>query len=173
MAKITFEIAYRTVPFTKGRSAGSIKRIEKDDIQKFWDNDSAKPLADGIGCYVFGSRAGKGFKPWYVGQSTGAFKRECFASDKRNKYNGILFKGKKGTPVMFFITVVRRKGPVPKKKIDELETFLIQTARIKNPELINIAKTKDKHDWGIKGIVNAGKGKPSKPAQDFKQMMKL
>ena len=57
------------------------------------------------------------------------------------QYNKLLFKGLKGTPVMFFVALPGAKKKIPTLDIDDIETFLIQSAKSRNPEVLNSKKT--------------------------------
>lgn len=74
---------------------------------------------------------------------------------------------------MFFIVVRQKKGPLPKRDIDDVETFLIQTAKQKNQLVENDKKTKKIPDWRIAGVTRSGKGKASLASRAFKNMIGL
>lgn len=119
-------------------------------------------------------RAAKGFTPWYVGKASSyGLRWECFQPYQLNIYNRVLFNGGKGTPVMFFIASPGGKNKLPQKTLDDLETFLIQSAKYKNPKLSNVQKTKNLPDWGIAGVLRSGKGKPRGNVSGFRKMMYL
>jgi hypothetical protein len=75
------------------------RTISKTDIGTFWS--VAALIANGVGCNVFGIRAGKGMTPLYVGKATKSFAEETFAADKLNKYYYGLTQYRKGTPIFF------------------------------------------------------------------------
>ncbi len=127
-------------------------------------------LRDRRGVYVFGIRAGGGILPVYVGKATGDYHQECFTADKANKYTLGLSDYDKGTPVLFFVALPHKRGPVNKKLIGDLEDFLIQNAKARNPDLLNKVGAGEA-DWGIGGVIRGGKGKPSFAARGFKAMM--
>ncbi|QYY36868.1 hypothetical protein [Ruficoccus sp. ZRK36] len=127
-------------------------------------------MAGKQGCYVFALKAGRGHKPWYVGKATKSMYQECLSLDKLNKYNEVLFKGNKGTPVLFFIVLGGNKKKVPKGDIDEMEPFFIQNALTKNPDLTNIQKA-NVPAWTVKGVVRGGRGKPKPNTTSFRKMM--
>jgi len=154
------------VPFDEGKAA---KVVAARHGVTFWKAHLS--VATRRGCYVFGIRAGGGATPWYVGKATKSFKQETFTPHKLSKYAEALANSLKGTPIMYLIAVEKRKGPVPKASIDEVEEFLIQVGVAANPELLNVKGTK-KATWSIRGVVRT-KGKPSKAASDFKRIMKL
>jgi hypothetical protein len=121
--------------------------------------ERANGLGDEVGCFVFAIRAGPGMTPWYVGKTANGFRWECFQPHKLNKYNEALVRAGYGTPILFFVVYPRTRGRVSKVAIDELETFLIQVARNRNPALLN--KTKDEvPGWAIQGL-GTGRGRRS------------
>ena len=153
-----------------GQEAGSTKRISRSLAKEFWAQNDAKPLAKKQGCYIFSLRAGKGFSPWYVGKAGKSFEQECFTDHKIGHYNEVLWHGKKGKPVMFFVAHSGSKKKIPAGIIKEMEEYLIQSAVYKNPELCNIKQTKTP-EWGISGIIRGGKGRRTAIASTFKAMM--
>jgi len=159
------------VPFRK-QATGSAKHIGKDEVKKFWESNEAKVITDKQGCYVFALRAAKGFRPGYVGKATKSMKEECFEYHKLAHYNELLFKGQKGTPVMFFVVLGGNRKKVPAKVIDEMETYFIQTAVTKHPEIQNVQKT-NLPSWTVKGVVRGGKGRRKENTNQFRKMMGL
>ena len=87
-------------------------QVERSELREFWKTveGAADGLAAARGCYIFGIRAGKGAKPWYVGQAKRSFKQECFAPHKLVHYNGQI-SGSKGTPILLLLRAhdARRK----------------------------------------------------------------
>lgn len=81
-----------------------------------------------------------------------------------------IYKGQKGTPVIFFVARPGTRHKIPRDQVNELETFLIQSAMYKNPELKNKQKTK-LVAWGIRGVVRGGRGRQAANAKSFKIMM--
>ena len=130
----------------------------------------AQLVAEKQGCYVFALRASKGYRPWYVGKAAKSMKQECLGTYQLKKYNQVLFPGRKGTPVLFFIVPGGGKSKVPTKVVDEVETFFIQTVLTKHPEIQNIQKTK-LPKWTVKNVVRGRNGKPKRNALDFRTMM--
>ena len=157
------------IPFTSGK--GNAKHIDKPEKKEFLSRLNQAGLSNKQGCYVFALRAGKGFCPWYVGKATVSMEQECMGNAIQH-YNAVLFKGIKGTPVMFVVALDGNKSKVPRKTCDDIETFLIQTALFENPDLRNIQKTKVP-EWSIDGVIRANRGKPTSIAQVFKKMMGL
>ena len=160
-----FEIPFRSP------GAGLSKRIDKNHGQEFWLSLTAAPFANAVGCYVFGLKAGRGYTPWYVGKTTKGFQQEVFQPHKVQKYNQVVFDGHKGTPVIWFVVRPGKKSLAGAKQIDEVESYLIQAAYQKNPELTNKQKIAGP-PWGIRGVLRGGRGKPL-TTQQFKGMMGL
>jgi hypothetical protein len=143
----------------------------KDGCQEFWSTSGAEGFADRCGCYVFAMRASKGFRPIYVGKAPKSFKQECFASHKIScHYGPALLNSGKGAPVLFLVVLKHTKGKVNKSAIKKVESFLIQNAMKKNPDLSNIKGKKVEH-WSIDGVIRSGKGKVSSPAKLFKRAL--
>jgi hypothetical protein len=139
----------------------------------FWSDPRVQRFAPKFGCYVFAMRAGKGFRPIYIGKATRSFKQECFAQHKiASHYGPAMSNAGKGTPVIFLVILEHNKGKVNKKAIAKVESFLIQNAMKKNPELSNIRGKKEEH-WIIEGVIRSGKGKLSESAKEFKSAIGL
>jgi hypothetical protein len=155
------------------QSHGSSKHIRKQDIETFWLTPEAVAVAAKHGCFVFALRAAKGHTPWYVGQTKVGMEKECFSHRNVGIYNEVLFHGKKGTPVMFFIVPDGAKIKVPRATVDDIEQFLIQTGVQKNPGISNVKHTKNLADWCIEGVIRAGQGRRPKPSQAFVKMFGL
>jgi hypothetical protein len=161
-----FDIPYES------QANGTSKRIGLEQVQVFWDAPGVKTIASQQGCYVFALAASRGYVPWYVGKATKTFEQEVFHSHKLVYYNDVIFKGRKGKPVMFCVARAGSRTKIPAKQIDEVETFLIQAAKFKNPELSNKQKAA-MPKWGIRGVVRGGSGKAPANATKFKKMMGL
>jgi hypothetical protein len=139
------------------------------DCPKFWEQDATH--VKGKGCYIFGFRAAKGFRPVYVGRTKKGFRKEVFTPHKISQhYAPALADTVKGTPVVFFVVAPSGRGRPNNKMIKDLETFLIQVGVAKNPNLSNI-QNRQEAKWGIKGVIRGGKGKTSAGARKFKKMM--
>lgn len=159
------------VPFHK-HSLGFGKRIEKEHQNQFWTKANEPFLMKKQGCYVFALQAGRGSTPWYVGKAGKSFQQECFTSDKLNKYNRALFAGRKGSPVLFFVTLSGKKKKIGTSTIRDVETYLIKVAMETNPNLLNKSKTR-RPAWGIKGVCRGGMGKPTGRERAFRKMLGL
>lgn len=159
------------VPF-ESFGKGTSKRITRVHVQEFWAQPDLKPLHRKRGCYVFALANGRGFSPWYVGKTTKSFERESLGDHKLVYYNEVIYRGRKGKPVLFFVADETGGRAVPRKEIDGLETFLIQSAVFRNPQLKNQLKA-GVPNWGIKGVVRGGRGNAPAGAKRFKSMMGL
>jgi hypothetical protein len=157
----------REVPFYQGKAG---RTITDDNVREFWKINAE--FGSRKGCYVFGIRAGGGFRPAYVGKATKSFRQEVFTHHKLTRYQQFLADFLKGTPVLFFVVAPKRKGAANASHISELEDFLIQAGLVANPDLLNIKGTKTE-EWGIAGVLRGGQGKPSKGAGEFRKLMKL
>ncbi|MCL2831438.1 MAG: hypothetical protein FWD77_12000 [Betaproteobacteria bacterium] len=146
------------------------RHISAEEGKQFWGEHP--DLADECGCYLFAFRASQGYKPIYVGKATKSFSQEVFASHKLDKYNQGLVSIKKGTPVLFFVSLDKTRGRINESAIDEVESFLIQSGIVANKSLLNSRKTKVE-SWSISGVVRAGAGQPSDAAKELCQCLKL
>jgi hypothetical protein len=146
---------------------------QEKNLDDFWAE--ANNYVKKQGCYVFAVRLAKGYNPWYVGKTKKTFKDECFTISNIHKYHKALLleeRGRIGNPVMFFVAPSGGKNVVRKNIVDELETFLIKSAKSANSKLINKRKVK-LPDWGIKGVVRSGQGASSLEAKYFSRMMDI
>jgi hypothetical protein len=161
-------------PFDIAFEGKAAKRIPKEAVEAFWKYPEAKELANKHGCYIFALRAAKGFMPWYVGKACRPLVDEAFTADKLEKYNALLWKGRKGTPVMFFVVAEQvGKRKLPWQTVEDLEQTLIQAAVYRNPDVVNIANTMNLPEWNIRGVLRSGRGRPTGLESQFKTMMRL
>ena len=161
------------VPFLTHPDTSRSRRIESEHAVKFWQDERVVSFANKQGCYIFALRNSRGHTPWYVGKTSNALSAETFTSDKLNKFNKIMFDGKKGTPVMFFVTRTDGRRIIPALMLKQLEKFLIQTAKIKNPDLINKAHAKNIEAWSIDGVYRSRRTARCNIGVVFKKMMGL
>lgn len=152
---------------------GKAKRINDEHVELFWKKSRINAISQKQGCYIFGLRAASGFTPWYIGKTKRQFNKECFTDHKRRKYNELLWRGKRATPIMFFLALSGNKNKIPGSIINDIEKFLIQSAAQKNPNLLNVKVAKTFLRWGIKGIIRGGKGQATQKTKAFKTMMGL
>lgn len=154
------------INFDKNRG---IKRITEAHIKTFWQDYS--DLTNQKGCYVFALKK-KSIVPFYVGKASKGFGKEIFAPHKTEKYTAVLHTHIVGYPIFYFITHPLSKGKSNLKAIDEMETYLIQSALIVNPGLKNIQKTK-LPSWTIRNVIEKSPGKSKKCEIDFAKMLRL
>jgi hypothetical protein len=145
------------------------RHISKEDGRSFFAEHAE--LAKERGCYIFATRAGRGYTPWYVGRATRSFSQECFHDHKLTKYHECLADMVKCTPVMFFVTVKNTRSQTSNIHIKEVEQFLIQHAVAANPDLTNVQGVKKR--WSIAGVVRSGAGRASVPALTLKRALKI
>jgi hypothetical protein len=158
-------------PFRVPMNTGKGGRCIPKGCPEFWEGQTS--LAAQKGCYVFAIQAGKGFRPIYVGKTKRSFERECFADHKiASHYQPAIVNTGKGTPVVFFLVPRARRGKLNQRVLGDLETFLIQVASAKNPELSNIQKRTEAR-WGIPGVIRGGKGKPAQAARKLRSAVGL
>lgn len=145
----------------------------------FWDKveEEVPGLADACGVYVFALRTGGGTRPWYVGKAERqAFRKECLQSGKLVNYTSVSV-AKKGTPLLYLIAHMTPKGafrrPTTRKRpaIRSLEELLIGVALSRNPNLLNIQKTKMYKELSIEGVMNSNKKGSSKAARGLKKVL--
>ncbi|MCB1421000.1 MAG: hypothetical protein KDJ69_00715 [Nitratireductor sp.] len=162
----TFEVSdFYTVPIKV--SEKGFKTFDRPAIASWIKSD---PILSGNGVYVFSIKAGKGCKPWYIGKA----ERQTFSKEAFNARNQLqiqdVINDQKGTLLVQFITQVKARGKPNLSQVREIETFLIGLAAERNHKLINIHGTK-KPDWVLNGVINTGKGKPTKIQSEFKRLM--
>jgi hypothetical protein len=134
---------------------------------------SCPGLTIACGCYVFVIRAGKGYRPWYVGQTKKkALLKEAFNPSNINKFNVVL-NDQAGTPMIFFVPMLTKSGNGFRKPNDRLESinflekWLIAEAFRKNPKLINLQNTKYLKDLHVTGIFNAARGEATSASSEL------
>lgn len=150
----------------------------------FWKmvDDQYDGLSVACGCYLFGLRAGKGMRPWYVGKAQRqSFLDECFKPDKLVYYNETI-GSKQGVPVMFLIGKKTGGGnkfakPTGTKNghgdISFLEQHLIGKALNRNSDLCNIKSTKLYSELVVPGVFNSPQGNPGGAAKQLKVLLGL
>lgn len=151
-------------PFEVPRTAGVIDRSK---LTAFWAEveewDEGLPRA--IGVYIYSSRHGEGYTPWYVGKTCAlaGFKGEVFQDHKVKHYLASA-EFKKGVPCIHLLARVapkRRTFSAPSftaaRDIDLLETAVIAMALRTNPFVRNDKKTWFNRNLRVPGIM----GEPS------------
>lgn len=143
------------------------KMVAKD-LSGFWQKVDGLRHQNGV--YVFAIRAGRGFTPIYVGKAVKqSFEGEVFTTHKlASHYNPALLDYKKGQPVLFLIAHPKTKGIISTAKlIDEVETFLINVASTKNPQLSN-EKKRTAPQWRIAGVIRPHRGESTIATRAFR-----
>jgi hypothetical protein len=131
------------------------RRIDVDEFKDTLDRKK-KGLLDEKGCYVFALRYGRGYRPLYVGRTGRSFRKEAFAPHHMLLLSDEL-SAKPGTLVLFFLIYVTTHGRVSVRSIEELETYLIRSAKLKNPHLLNTQTQDDPRAFVIEGIDTRGR----------------
>ena len=156
-------------------------RIDRDKISlsNFWlkVNEMDSELSGAVGCYIFSIRAGRGLLPWYVGLAEKqTFRKECFGIHKLINYNDAL-NGRKGTPVLTLIAKYTNteRFAKPSKNghtdIRFLENMLIGACIRRNPNLLNIKKTKLLKEMIVPGLLNNTKGRDYLDVKEFRSLI--
>ena len=143
------------------------------NLDAFWD-EIGEHRHD-VGVYVFAIRAGKGYTPIYVGKTARqSFESEVFTvTNRANHYNPALLGYERGVPVLFLLVHPRGKGKVNQRAIDQVETFFIDVASNKNPDLSNVKKKKQ-HKWRVSGVVRGKQGEGKKyAAQELRRALDM
>jgi len=166
--------------FEVPRKPSGLIDTDSDSLNSFWGSMDAElqdNVSQGIGCYVFSLRAGKGVLPWYVGKAERqSFRSECFAAHKINHYNTIVTEHN-GTPLLTLIAKYTPGGKIvlptkrPHNDIEYLETLLIAAGIRRNCNLVNIQGTRLLTEMVVPGVLNTPRGKASKSVVAFRDLM--
>ena len=167
-------------PFEIPRT-NSRRRVDRSSLRDFWNElEALRPKNEGLasasGCYIFGIRAGKGAKPWYVGQATRTFRQECFTPHKLVRYNEVLTE-RKGTPLLFLLARMtptgRFAGKLGPKEADWVENQLIHHCLSANDDLLNVRGTAFSAEVIIPGLLNSPQARRSTEVQDLRSLLSL
>ena len=164
-------------PFEIPRAANG--RVDQRVLGDFWEKAEAgcPGLAKASGCYIFGIRAAKGARPWYVGQARKAFKRECFTDSKLLRYNTVLADQDKGTPILFLLARMtpggRFKMSLGVREAGWVESMLIHHCLDANGDLLNVSGTALSTEVVIPGLFRSPPGKPTPEARFLKTLLSL
>jgi hypothetical protein len=149
-----FEIPFATLDNHSVLSAFELSTSRHSGNQKLLPRTLINKVA-----MSFTIRAGRGYRVWYVGKTKNKFSVECFQSHKLEKYNEVLFEGRRGTPVMFFIAPKDGVKVVDKHALASMELSYVQEiAYAGTPELKNVHGT-NPDKWVIDGVIRSGQGK--------------
>ena len=157
----TFEVSFGELRCVKG--AGR-KIIDKTCLADFWEKIGT---GNRRGVYVFGIRAGRGWKPLYVGQAKKQTFKRRIAQQTNGNFNDMLQGIRKGTPVLFLIGRIGR-GKNSTGAIDELEREVINSAFDRNPHLHNDRGIRRKK-FMVKGF--GSRGKPAASVRNLKTII--
>ena len=161
----------------KSVRVGTTLDFSKSALASFWERvERERPgLASHAGCYLFAIRAARGIRPWYAGQSRGAFEKKCFVECQRKVYREVMGDSAKGTPVLFLIARLTQKGKlsknVPKDEADFVERQLIRVAWNANAQLKNIANTGFLETLQVPGVLNSPPGAPTEAVKSLKKAL--
>jgi hypothetical protein len=152
--------------------------------RNFWEEVEGRydGLATANGIYVFSTRYGGRFTPWYVGKTCSAqgFAGEIFQGHKLDHYYEAS-DGKRARPMLHLIAHVTTETESFSKwskrseaQIERLETYLIGMALVRNPDLRNNQKTRFFRELDIKGVIGPNySGRPREDAQTLKNVLGL
>jgi hypothetical protein len=83
------------------------------------------------GCYVFGIRAGQGYTPNYAGMTSNKLYDKALSFQNLALFYNPIYVSRKGTPIMFLISQINKKGDWNISQIPEVENYLISVIRKK------------------------------------------
>jgi hypothetical protein len=162
------------------RQKSGLIAADRNTLNLFWaelDAQLGQEVSEGIGCYVFSVRAGRGVLPWYVGKAERqSFRSECFAAHKVNHYNNII-ASRRGTPLLTLIAKYTptnrlvKPGSSDHRDIDFLETMIISAAIRRNPDVFNIRDTMLLREMTVPGMLNTPRGKAHGSVAAFREVM--
>ena len=165
-------------PFVIPRS-GDGSEVDRNRLQQFWEEVEASDwgLSLASGCYVFGMRAPRGAKPWYVGQAKVSFKQECFTTHKLNHYNRVI-GGRKGTPILFLVArttpeTERFTKRLGRREADWVENMLMRQCLVANRKLLNVSGLAFAKEVVVPGVFRPGRGQLSSDVREFKKLLSL
>jgi len=142
-------------PFKISRSG---RIVTPENVKNFWKKH--EKISNEKGCYVFAIKT-KRITPWYVGKAAKrCFKFEALGDRNISNFINPALNGRKGIPVMFFLTYPPKKGKTNHNHIKKLEKFLTNQAFLINPNLGNTHYARNEK-WGIQGILRNKYGKKS------------
>lgn len=154
------------------------------NLKAFWDEIEAmhEGLPRAVGIYIFSTRHGNNFTPWYVGKTNAAtgFRGEVFQAHKLGHYVSAEHR-KRGFPTIHLIAKVEpergnfcRSSARSGREIDELETVMIGMALRANPLVQNSKKTWFNKNCKVPGIIGpATLGRPSEPVSSLRNALNI
>ncbi len=166
-------------PFRLARVGNKVMRAQ---LSSFWNsrlNDSEAGLCTAVGIYIITvqSTSDGPYKPWYVGRTDKQGFQQRFVNHEL-LFRKILDKAKSGQIHVFLIAMRSPSGKAFRKVSttniehnDWLESTLIGSALSKNPDLLNVSKTKKLKTLVLPGILNTPQGALSSAATSVKRML--
>jgi hypothetical protein len=148
--------------------------IGKDDrlqFDQFWQSVDrmeqqygSRGLRSAIGCYLFTTKRGTKFTPWYVGKTVahGGFECEIFQQHKINHYKNFLGERRRRSGHIFLFALITesndwrfsKRHRSATKIIDWLEKMMIGMVISKNGQAVNSRDTKFLREMWVEGILN-------------------
>jgi hypothetical protein len=95
-----------------------------------------------------------------------------FQAHKVLNYNGVLSDMRSGTPITFFLPLVRTRGRINEKAIDSLEDVLIKIGLERNDGMTEISGIR-RGEIVVTGVWGGGRGRRPIPANRFREIMGL
>lgn len=160
---------------------GNLRIGDRDLSKAFFrcTDETAPGLAKACGCYVFAMRSARATTPWYVGKADKtAFGTECFNDRNMRTYFNHT-RDRKGSPFLFLIARMTPTGrfakPYPSgtADVDFVESYLIGVALRRNPDLLNVKKTRLYRDLKVPGCINANEPPFSPSTEALRQTLGL
>jgi hypothetical protein len=167
--------------------------VSTAEIKEFWDDiaEVEPGLELAIGVYIVSvrSRASSKSKPWYVGKTDKGFRPRLvqhaagfrlFPALNTHAPKGdieVLFVARRSTDGKKFKQPKAPRGAKSISKshkhgsIDFLEDLLIGACVAQNKKLLNIQKMSRYKNIAVPGLMNEGKGKPTKSAIYLKELL--
>ena len=155
---------------------GGFPVTEKGANTEFWRevDTRGKGLSQACGCYVFAIRNGNNFRARYIGKTEKNTFRGRFV-DHAGRLRTL--SKETGEIQIFLIPALTRTGRFmrPRRKgcpeIDYLETMFIGMALRRNPDLTNVQITTMLRSMHVSGVINAGRGQPTRAAKFLKNAL--
>ena len=144
----------------------------------FWSEVESycEGLSGANGIYIFSLKFGSKFTPWYVGKtcSEKGFKQEVFQDHKISHYYDASGE-RRGRQYLHLIARVEvskmnfsKYNDLAARQIDDLESYLIGMALVRNPKLRNISKTRFLRSLNIAGVI--GPRYEERPREDSRTL---
>ena len=139
--------------------------VSRDEDGKFSAGraDDYTEVANKYGCYVYATRFGGSFRPWYAGRTKRSFNQEIFTPHKQQKLENIWDRFERGELVVFLVAPQAGPGRPNLKFVREMEKYLISACFEMNPLIENIQGL-PRAAWQIAGVTSRRVGRPSDDA---------